>query len=81
VEQVNNLNLTYKVPVMANDGHTIFISDQGPVTLVFFQTRNQGPTGLEADVVAAVRMHSLEELEQLQKAIGDTIKKHKNREP
>jgi hypothetical protein len=36
---------------------------------------------LEADVVAAVRMHSIEELEQLQKAIGDTIKKHKNREP
>jgi hypothetical protein len=53
---------------MANDGHTIFISDQGPVTLVFFQTRNQGPTGLEADVVAAVRMHSLD-LKEAEKRI------------
>jgi hypothetical protein len=81
MEPINNLNLNYKVPVMASDGHTVFISEQGPATLVFFQTRGQSPAGLEAEVVAAVRLHSVEELEQLQKALADTLKKHKNREP
>ncbi|MBX4199750.1 hypothetical protein KW789_02555 [Candidatus Saccharibacteria bacterium] len=81
MEQVNNLHLNYTVPVVANDGHTIFIAEQGPVTLVFFQTRGQSTDHIDADVVAAVRMHSIEELEQFKKAIDNTIKQHKNREP
>lgn len=75
------MHLNYKKPVVASDGHTIFISDQGPATLVFFQMRDQSPGGVEADVVAAVRLHNIEELDALQKNIADTIKKHKTREP
>ena len=79
--QNNNLKLNYKKPIVAIDGQSIFITDQGPVNLVFFQIREQGPAGVEADVVAAVRLHTLEELKGLQKLIEDSIKKHETREP
>ncbi|HET9721525.1 MAG TPA: hypothetical protein VFP32_00655 [Candidatus Saccharimonadales bacterium] len=79
--QQGNLHLNYKTPVLATDGHTIFIAEQGPVTLVFFQAREQNAAGLEADAVAAVRLHSIEELQGLQKSIDEAIKNHKTREP
>lgn len=78
---MNNLHLNYTVPVVAADGHTIFIAEQGPVTIVFFQARGQATDHVDADVVAAVRLHSVEELEDFKKAIDNTVKQHKNREP
>lgn len=81
MQPTNNLHLNYKEPIVASDGHTIFIADQGPVTLVFFQARGQAQDHLDADVVAAVRLHNINELKELKKNIEDTIKKHKDREP
>ena len=78
--QSNNLNLSYKTPTVAVDGQSIFITEQGPVNLVFFQLRQQGPQGVDADVVASVRLHTLEELKRLHTLIGDTIKQHEDRE-
>jgi hypothetical protein len=78
---MENVNLNYTTPVVTTDGHIVILSDQGVPTLLFFQGRNQHEGHLHADVVAAVRLNNIEDLETLQKAISDTIKKHKNREP
>ena len=78
--QPNELELNYKYPVVASDGNTIIISENGPSTIVFFQVRKQSPSTVEADVVAAVRLHSIDELKQLQKAIEETVQKHETRE-
>lgn len=77
----NNLNLKFKTPIVASDGNTLSINENGPVNILFFQVREQLPNGINADVVAAVRLHSLQELKTLQKLIAETIKKYENREP
>ena len=77
----SNINLNYLTPVVTMDGHVVVVSDHGVPTLIFFQGRNQQGSNLSADVVAAVRMNNLEDLKNLNKAIEDTIKKHKDREP
>lgn len=77
----NNINLKYTTPIVTTDGHIVMISDQGAPTLVFFQGREQHEGHLHADVVAAVRLSNVEDLENFSKAIKETIKKHKDREP
>ena len=74
------LRLNYKKPTVATDGQSILINDRGPVTIAFFQIRGESPEALDADVVASVRLHSVAELEQLEKVIKDTLAQHKNRE-
>ena len=76
-----NVNLNYSVPIVTTDGHIVIVSDQGVPTLLFFQARNQNGNNLNADVVAAVRLNNLDDLKTLDKAIADTIKKHKDKEP
>ncbi len=78
--QTNDLKLNYKTPVVASDGNSVFIAEQGPATLVFFQVREQDGQTVKADVVAAIRFHNLDELKQLQKSIDETIKRHESRE-
>lgn len=75
-----NLRLNHLVPTVATDGNAVFINEQNVPTLVFFEARHQTDTELHADVTAAVRMASIDDLEALQKAIADTIKQHKTRE-
>lgn len=77
----SNVSLNYTVPVVTTDGHIVIVSDQAVPTLLFFQGRNQTEDNLAADVVAAVRLNSLDDLKNLGKAIADTIKKHNTREP
>lgn len=79
--QQNDLNLRYAVPVVTSDGHVVAINDKGVPTLMFFQAREQHEGHLHGDVVAAVRLNSLEDLETLKKAITDTVKQHQKREP
>lgn len=81
MDKQGNINLNYTVPVVTTDGNVVVVSDQGVPTLLFFQGRNQEGNNLQADVVAAVRLNSLDDLKSLQKAIGDTIKQHSTREP
>ena len=76
-----DVNLRYATPVVTSDGHVIMISDQGVPTLLFFQGREQHDGHLHADVVAGVRLNNLDDLKNLSKAINDTLKQHKNREP
>jgi hypothetical protein len=57
------------------------ISDQGIPTLLFFQAREQHEGHVHGDVIAAVRLNNLEDLENLNKAIKDTLKNYKDREP
>lgn len=76
-----NVNLRYTSPIVTSDGNVVVISDQGAPTLLFFQAREQHEGHVHGDVVAAVRLNNLEDLENLAKAIKDTIKNFKEREP
>lgn len=77
-----NLEINYLVPTVAADGHVVFISNDGNIpTLTFFQVRKQESNKLSADAVASVRLANIEDLMNLQKAIDETISKHKTREP
>jgi hypothetical protein len=76
-----DINLRYITPIVTSDGHVIMISDQGVPTLLFFQGREQHEGHLHADVVAAVRMNNIDDIKNLSKAIDDTVKQHKTREP
>lgn len=76
-----NLELNHLVPTVASDGNGIFISNTGDIpTLTFFQVRHQDNDGIKADVVASVRMASLDDLKSLQATIDETIRNHANRE-
>jgi hypothetical protein len=77
-----NLELTYIVPTVASDGNGVFISNDGDIpTLTFFQVRRQIGDKVQADVVASVRMSSLDDLKALQSSIDETIRNHLSREP
>lgn len=76
-----DINLNYSVPVVTSDGHIVMLSDQGVPTLLFFQARQQHEGHLHGDVVAGVRLNSLDDLKSLAKAINDTVKQHQSREP
>ena len=76
-----NVNLRYAAPIVSTDGHVVMLNDNGVPTLLFFQAREQHDNHVHADVVAAVRLNNVEDLKNLAKAIDDTIKKHKSREP
>jgi hypothetical protein len=79
-EGQQEIKLNHLVPTVAGDGHAVFISDTGVPTIMFFQTRDQHEGHIHGDVVAAVRLSTIEDLENLSKAINDTVKKHKTRE-
>jgi hypothetical protein len=76
-----DVNLRYTVPTVVSDGNVVMISDQGIPTLLFFQAREQHEGHVHGDVIAAVRLNNLEDLENLNKAIKDTLKNYKDREP
>jgi hypothetical protein len=76
-----DLRLQYASPIVTSDGHVVMISDQGVPSLLFFQARDQHEGHLHADVVAGVRLNNLEDLKNLSKAIDDTVKNFKSREP
>ncbi len=81
MEQQQDINLNYTSPVVTTDGHIVMISDQGVPTVLFFQARRQHEGHVHGDVVAGVRLNNLEDLENLGKAITNTVKEHKRREP
>jgi len=81
MNEQQNINLNYTSPIVAVDGHVVMISDQAVPTLVFFQGRQAHEGHVHGDVVAAVRLNSLDELKNLSKAIDTTIKDFKTREP
>ena len=81
MDQQQNVNLKYLTPTVTSDGNIVMINDQGIPNLLFFQARDQHEGHMHADVVAAIRLNSIEELKGLAKAINDTVKKHQDREP
>jgi hypothetical protein len=76
-----DVNLRYSSPIVTSDGNVVMIGDQGVPTVLFFQAREQHEGHLHGDVVAAVRLNNLDDLENLAKSIRETIKNYKNREP
>jgi hypothetical protein len=80
-QKQQDVNLNHVSPTVTTDGHVVMISDQGVPTLLFFQARQQHDGHVHGDVVAAVRLNSLDDLKNLSKAINDTLKQHQTREP
>jgi hypothetical protein len=76
-----DINLRYTVPLVVSDGHVIAINDNGVPSVMFFQGREQHEGHIHGDVVAAVRLNNIDDLKALSKAIDDTIRQHKSREP
>ena len=74
------LELRFANPVIAQDGNAIVIREDGKVELLFFQIRTQSEEKAEADVVAAIRMDSIEQLKDFEKSIGESIRKHETKE-
>lgn len=81
MDKQGDLNLSYSSPVVVSDGNVVMINDNGVPTLLFFQARDQHEGHLHGDVVAAVRLNNLEDLDNLAKSIKNTIKNYKEREP
>lgn len=81
MDNKQDINLKYSTPIVVSDGHVVVINDQGVPSLLFFQGREQHEGHLHADVVAAVRLNTLDDLKSLAKAINDTVKQHQSREP
>lgn len=79
--QLNFDNLNFSVPIVASDGNVVVVTNEGLVNLLFFQMRGQNGNELKADVVAAVRLHTLQELKNFRDAITETLQKHENKEP
>jgi hypothetical protein len=80
-KQQQDINLRYAVPMVVSDGHVVAINDNGVPSIMFFQAREQHEGHIHGDVVAAVRMNNIDDLKALSKAIDDTVKQHKDREP
>ncbi len=76
-----NVNLRYTSPVVTTDGHVVMLNDKNVPTILFFQAREQHEEHVHADVVAAVRLNSVDDLKNLAKAINDTVKQNTQREP
>jgi hypothetical protein len=76
-----DVNLHYSTPIVTSDGNVVMINDNGVPTVLFFQAREQHEGHVHGDVVAAVRLNNLDDLENLSKSIKETIKNYKEREP
>lgn len=76
-----DIKLNHLSPTVITDGNVVMISDQGVPTVLFFQARQQHDGHVHGDVVAAVRLNSIDDLKSLSKSIDETIKQHANREP
>jgi len=70
-----DLKLNRKVKTVAVDSTAITTKKNGAVDMLFLQFTNEGAQP-EADVVAAIRLTSIAELEDLNKTIAESIKKH-----
>lgn len=73
------LTIRNRKPTMAVDTTAIVTKKNGTADLLFMQFTREGENP-EVDVVAAVRLNNMTELEELQKTIEQAIKKHKSAE-
>lgn len=71
------LTIKNKAKTLAVDTTAIVTKKNGSADLLFIQFTREGESP-EGDVVAAVRLNSIEELEDLKRTIEESIKKHKN---
>jgi Asp-tRNA(Asn)/Glu-tRNA(Gln) amidotransferase B subunit len=73
------LKLNRKARTLAVDNTAVLTKHNGSADILFLQMVNEGPTP-EADVVAAVRLSTMSDLEELHRVIGEAIEKHKKSE-
>lgn len=73
------LTIKKRTAVLSVDSTAIVTKKNGTADLLFLQITKEGSQP-EADVIAAVRLNNLAELEDLKKTIEEAISKHKNAE-
>ena len=73
------LTIKNRAKTVAVDNTAIITKKNGTADLLFIQITREGDQP-EGDVVAAVRLNSIAELEDLKQTIEESIKKHKNAE-
>lgn len=73
------LTIKNRSATVSVDSTAILTKKNGTADLLFIQITREGENP-EGDVVAAVRLNSMAELEDLQKTIGEAIEKHKSAE-
>jgi len=73
------LTIKNRAATVSVDSTAIVTKKNGTADLLFMQFTREGEAP-EGDVVAAVRLNSIAELEDLKKTIEESIKKHKNAE-
>lgn len=74
-----DVKLNFKASTVAVDSTAIITKKNGAVDLLFLQFTSEGVEPA-ADVVAAARLTSIAELEDLQNTIAEAIQKHKTAE-
>lgn len=76
-----NTEFDYKQPLAPSDGNLIGIGPNGSVNLIFYQTRKQTGEHIDkVDVIGAILMPSVEDLEKYRDAISETIEQYKKSE-
>lgn len=80
------LKLTHTVPIVAYQGLTVKVSQDGSVDLLFHQetsveTDNKAKQTVYSNVVAAVHIPDEERWEQIKKLVDEQLNLAKNREP
>jgi hypothetical protein len=73
------LKLNRKVATVAVDNTAVLTKQNGSADILFLQMTVEG-VNPEADVVAAIRLATMADLEELQRIIGEAIEKHKKSE-
>lgn len=73
------LSIKNRAKTLAVDSTAIVTKKNGTADLLFIQFTREGENP-EGDVVAAVRLQSIAELEDLKNTIEESIKKHKSAE-
>lgn len=71
------LTIKNRTATVSVDSTAIVTKKNGTADLLFIQFTREGEQA-EGDVVAAVRLNSIAELEDLKKTIEESIEKHKN---
>jgi hypothetical protein len=73
------LKLNRKTKTVAVDNTAILTKQNGSADILFLQMTQEGASP-EANVVAAVRVSNMADLEELHRTIGEAIEKHKKSE-
>jgi hypothetical protein len=75
------VHITHAVPIMAYQGLSVRINNDGSLDLLFYQTTEESPEQIEVDTVASIRLPDEARWQEIRDLIEDQLEKFKTREP